>query len=508
MVLLGVLLAGCSAPGDSGGGLAGAPAIALDTGDVDFGALTAGERAEDRIAIESVGGDLLVVEGVELEDATHSFALQNPPDILELEPGASHGVMIAFSPKAEGWIEAVFTVRSNDPEVPEISARVGGEGLYGHLSIRPDPLELAPIEVGCRAAASLTLSNVGGDDLEITGIVAEGDPAPELGWDFSLPLLLAPGASRELDVGFSPSAEGALRAELTVSSDELAGQRSSLITGEASLPPPVTDSFSLPDPPLDLAVVVDQSEGMGEAQARLVAAFPALVDRAEALGLDWQLSVWNGEGGCTNSGALSAGVEDLEGRFSEAVTGFFGTGQYLRFDPSMLTVAALGAEQLAGGQCNEGLRREGAVFQALLVSDGPDQGADSWADYVDRIAAGAGGEVLISAIAGPPPEGCAIAGPGDGYYEAVEATGGLFLDLCAEDWSDHLVALAERGAGYTDTFPLSREPLSPELIAVSVNGEPLSEGWSYLPESRAVRVEGALPGDALELRYTPAPECR
>lgn len=511
MALIVLLLAGCAEEGKGGGEtglLGGDPAIALDTSDVDFGALVSGERGEERVSIESVGEGLLIVDGIALEDETYSFSLHNPPDGLELMPGEAHGVLVAFTPKDEGWIEAVFTVSSNDPDAPEASVTLGGEGLYGHLEISPDPLVMGPIEAGCQQSAALTLTNVGGDDLTISAVSPAGSDALAFGWGFDLPLVLAPGESRELEVTFSPEGEGEASAEVAVSSDELAGQRAAQVTGESTLPPPVTDALTLPEHPSDLAVVVDQTESMDEAQARLAAAFPAFVDRAAALGLDWRLSVWHGEGGCTSSGLLDADTADLEARFSAAVSSFLGVGDYLRLNESMLTVAAMGAERLGKGQCNAGLRREGALFHALLVSDEADQGGDGWASYVERVRAGAGGEVRISAVAGPLPEGCEIAAAGEGYYEAAEETGGLFLELCEESWDDHLVALAELSAGYTDTFPLSEEPLSEDDIEVSVNGEALPGGWSYLPEANAVLFEGALPGDTVAVTYTPAPVCR
>jgi hypothetical protein len=107
--------------------------------------------------------------------------------------------------------------------------------------------------------------------------------------------------------------------------------------------------------------------------------------------------------------------------------------------------------------------RSGSILHIILVSDEPDQSANSWDWYVDRIVAAKGdpSKTRISAVAGNMDGTCSAAGatsaPGVGYYEAATATGGVYLDICS-DWASNMEALALASA-QLDTFPLSNYPV-------------------------------------------------
>jgi hypothetical protein len=172
-----------------------------------------------------------------------------------------------------------------------------------------------------------------------------------------------------------------------------------------------------------------------------------------------------------------------------------------RWTEAGLTIAtnAVSEEALAG--CNAGFLEPGGVLVLILISDEPEQSFHSWSSYVEELLA-VDPKVVINAVAGPVPGGCATAAPGTGYREATMATGGLFLDFCS-DWGETLATLGEGMGALNRRFYLSQEP-DPDTIRVFVDRWEYTEGWTWVEGSNAVFLGPEIPaslGSEIRLEY-------
>ncbi len=157
----------------------------------------------------------------------------------------------------------------------------------------------------------------------------------------------------------------------------------------------------------------------------------------------------------------------------------------------------------------QGFLRDGSLLHAVVASDERAQGPQPWSDSVDHLRSKRGSDtgVVVSAIAGDLPDGCTGADPGEGYFEAAEETHGVFLSICAPDWSSHVTALAEVSVSPTRRFALGSMPIESSL-GVEVNASPIT-AWSWDADSNVVAVDdGVLSGgDTVDVAYEVSSGC-
>ncbi len=239
---------------------------------------------------------------------------------------------------------------------------------------------------------------------------------------------------------------------------------------------PAEDTWVVDLKTVDVVFLLDSTSSQVDDNAKFAQLFSQLRPTLEASTPDWQVAVIvDDDDGCSRTGVLTPTTPNVDARFQAAAS----TGNVSRYSESLLTLAALGVAQAAGG-CNDGLVRDDSVLHLVFVSDEPDQSAEDRSVYVADILAAKDTEqdVLISAIVGDAPDGCGSADAGWGYIDAVEATGGVLGSICDEDWTPSLEDAADathaRGAG--TRMALSAVP-APGSLSVSVDGAALPEGW-------------------------------
>jgi hypothetical protein len=169
---------------------------------------------------------------------------------------------------------------------------------------------------------------------------------------------------------------------------------------------------------------------------------------------------------------------------------------------------------------NAGFYREDAKLYVILVTDEEDQSDGTAQLYVDffRNLKGVGNPDLlnISAIAGPPPNGCDTAEGNQVDYDAVNAVGGQFRSICSADWSNMVGSLGLDVFNARRQFPLSR-PATAGTITVEVcdddgNGNPINcqnvplssaNGWSFDADTNSIIFNGSeVPGASQHITVT------
>ena len=260
---------------------------------------------------------------------------------------------------------------------------------------------------------------------------------------------------------------------------------------------------------VDLIFFGDTSGSMTEELQTMGERITAFVERLAELSADWQLTAVTGPEGCNQGGILTEDDSDFASAFAAGVMTPPGEDEV---DEWGLNNVMTAVDLTGSGECNEGLLRDEALLHAIFLSDeddnspGWDSGdADYWMAYTDAIVAHKddASYVKFSAIAGPVPDGCTGAEPGNGYAEAVDETAGEFLSIC-DAWYDQVDVLAEASVT-RKVFPLEGEPYV-DSISVSVNGIPRMEGWAYREEQNAVVFSEDPPtsGDVVQIFYDEA----
>ncbi|NJK88161.1 MAG: hypothetical protein HC923_01380 [Myxococcales bacterium] len=127
---------------------------------------------------------------------------------------------------------------------------------------------------------------------------------------------------------------------------------------------------------------------------------------------------------------------------------------------------------------------------------------------------GRSSKVKVHAIAGPTREPC---GTGQGFFQAqpgyiyermAQDTGGLFLNICQEDWQPVFQQLGLDTFQAFDTFFLD-QVAEPSTLQVLLDGRPVLEdpddGYTYLFTENAIQFHGSSvpgPGQRIDLAYS------
>ncbi|MCR4312299.1 MAG: choice-of-anchor D domain-containing protein [Candidatus Uhrbacteria bacterium] len=428
----------------------------------------------------------------------------------DLGQGDSKRASVTFSPSDPVFYEGLVTVESNDERNPAVPVRLDGSGLMPKLRITPDPYDFGHHMVGCERVGTVTLENVGTDELIVDGIEQSGAAFTVIEKP-AFPLSLMPGETGEVTLVFAPRAAMLYDGELLALSNDPEGERAAMQFGEGTSPQHFVDTYELPiDPPVDISFFIDRSRSTGDDQSALASNVESFITKLAAETPDWQVMVITEDDGCTTSGVLTSDTPDFVARFSAATPGGEGGGIYTE---AGLIVTTNAMRNIGPGQCNDGFHRDGAYYHAIMVSDEPEQSPEPWYVYVRELRSIVGDplKLRISAVAGDIPTGCHTdinsAAPGRGYHEAAMATDGVFLSLC-DEWSNHVDTLV-RATVSRGTFDLTRTPV-PASVRTWVNAVEQFGDWTYDAGMNAVIFnEMAQPseGDLVQVEYDEPSVC-
>jgi len=482
------------------------PAIEVNPDYLEFGTLREGEEEIQTFAIESVGEVALEIEDIRIESDAASFTILTDVEGLRLPVGESVNVDVAFNPMGAHEQSAQAIVTSNDERDTEAIVELLGIGAIAELQISPDPLDMGETYVGCEKSNEVELTNVGTDALEIYEVMQAGDSF-NMDATLDLPLTLDPDESVSVYLDFEPQDEGEVEGSITVFSSEPLGAREAQQYGTGELTDFYEQEWEVPsNPPSDIVFYVDQSGSMGDDQARLASNFSTFISELNTYSTDWQIIVANADNGCNNTGGVLRPMSsDYTTRFAGAVSD--GGGWWTE---AGLTVTSEAIDKTDPGECNYGFMRAGAMLHIIMVSDEVEQSSSTWNWYVDKVIAkkGSSANVKFSAIAGDYPGGCATADPGEGYYQAVTATDGVFLSICS-DWAtpsnlSMLAAASVQMAAYE-----LDETAVESTIHVYVNGTEHLTGWHFDAADNTVIFDEGVPseGDTVRVTYGGLADC-
>jgi hypothetical protein len=488
----------------------GFPDIEVSPSQLDFGDLASGGAENLSFSVRNNGDvdSLLEIQSVAVEGDGEFTVLDAPADPLQLPEGAEHVFDVVFVPTFATEQHAVAVVMSDDSDEGRVPVDLTGALSSPDLAIEPDPLDLGEDWTDCDRGGVLTLTNVSDQDVTLDRMLEDGGGFSLLSGPV-LPLVLPPGAAATVQVGFDTDAAGNFAGTFTVEGDTSGTTRRARQLARARRPIPREDVFELPeDPPVDILFVIENDTSTEDDLAGLASNFEWLTAGLADVTNDWQMMVVVGDDACNGSGILTPETPDYADRFATAAAQRGGL-----YTESLLYLASAALERTAPLDCNAGFLRDDSLLHVIAVSDEFEQSPLPWDVYVARMAAFRHDpdHFRISAVAGDIPSGCRSAtnqaGPGKGYYEATQATGGRFVSICS-DWASSFDALARASKSRPD-FTLSGTPAA-GTIAVRVDGQVVC-GWTYdAPGNAIVFAEGDEPahGSEVQVSYQEPVTCR
>lgn len=205
-------------------------ALEVTPGAVDFGSVPVGEYRSEELVLSNTGDGVVRVEASLSGDATFSLSESD----MAIAGGADSVLVVGFTPLTEAGYAADLTLltdNGNSIVVPVTGSGGDGDGGgddtgggtspgAGALTVTPNRYDYGQVDLGDTETTSFTVRNDGTADVLLSNIVAADSAFTVTGGTVRLPQVLSPGASKTVDVAFTPTAERAYSTDLDFQSDD------------------------------------------------------------------------------------------------------------------------------------------------------------------------------------------------------------------------------------------------------------------------------------------------
>jgi phospholipase C len=163
-----------------------------------------------RVVLKNTGSLALNISDIEIQG---DFAQTNDCG-NQLAAGASCNLDVTFAPQSEGQLQGAVVITDDAPNSPQ-QVSLSGTGIRAapQVSLSPPSLSFPDQPVNTTSEPQkIALTNTGTADLTIASIAADGDFAQTNTCGPSV----APGGSCDIDVTFTPTAEGFRNGSITI----------------------------------------------------------------------------------------------------------------------------------------------------------------------------------------------------------------------------------------------------------------------------------------------------
>ena len=134
--------------------------------------------------------------------AGNGFGMSGLAVPMTLGPGQSTAFTVSFAPAGAGSASGNISVVS-DAANSVSTVALSGMGVQPQISVAPGSISFGTVTVGQTSSQTVTLTNAGGANLNITQLAGPGTGFSLTG--LALPLTLAPGKSTAFTVSFTPT---------------------------------------------------------------------------------------------------------------------------------------------------------------------------------------------------------------------------------------------------------------------------------------------------------------
>ena len=167
---------------------------------VSFGNVPVGSSGSQTVSLLNSGTGPVNVSQATM--AGNGFGMTGLAVPMTLGPGQSTAFTVSFAPAGAGSASGNISVVSNAANSVSTVA-LSGMGVQPQISVAPGAVSFGTVTVGQTSSQTVTLTNAGGANLNITQLAGPGTGFSLSG--LALPLTLAPGKSTAFTVSFTPT---------------------------------------------------------------------------------------------------------------------------------------------------------------------------------------------------------------------------------------------------------------------------------------------------------------
>lgn len=485
---------------------------------MDFGAVGVGSPASETLTVANTGTANLLIGG--MGSSRGDLEVTNLNTLL-VPPGGSTQLLVTWTPEETGAIEALIYLElgSNPAEFETLSLDVVGRAEGTELYLSADTLDFGDVAVGCDAELGLTLTNRGTvpitvNEVELVETRGLELSSPRIGLD-ALPLLMTTGGYFDLSLYFAPDENRSYDTVLRVTTDDpLQPQIDIPVLAEGRIAGRHTLNYTVNREDWQYTTAlfhVNEVAINGMASSAFRASLPTLFDVLLDSNIPFRVAFF-----LENNGQVYGSVPYIDESFtaseatSAALAMLGNSSAYNDHDQNLSTLDnALRENQ--SWVLDEDEDWERAKLNMVAINNDIEQSNGHWSQYVSTWQSykADSADVVVHAIGGDVPRGCAGADPFTAFYEASQATGGTFASVCSTDWTGHMETLGEAMLGSGQHFELDGQPLV-DTIEVFVDGSAWRSGWSYDAEYNEIDFDsGSFPrfGSDVRITYLTSVEC-
>ena len=188
-----------------------------------FPKLQIDQEAVRRVELQNIGSGQLLIAELALEDRSSNAeftllvdedgALTPAPERITLGPDETVVLAVRYGQTDEVEDQGAVTFITNDRDQPQLSIPVQTAEQASEIRVSPRSIDFGQVEVGEVSTQELTISNIGGFDLEIFGFTIDGrqefgaqyNGESILDDDLDGSMLVPSGESRVISVTFTPA---------------------------------------------------------------------------------------------------------------------------------------------------------------------------------------------------------------------------------------------------------------------------------------------------------------
>ena len=181
---------------------------------INFGNVPVGSSGSQTVSLLNTGNGPVNVSQATM--GGNAFGMNGLALPVTLSPGQSTAFTVSFAPAGAGSASGNISVVSNATNSVSTVA-LSGMGVQPQISVSPASVSFGTVTVGQTSSQAVTLTNVGGANLNITQLAGPGTGFSLSG--LALPFTLAPGKSTAFTVSFTPTSGASFAGSLMLVSN-------------------------------------------------------------------------------------------------------------------------------------------------------------------------------------------------------------------------------------------------------------------------------------------------
>jgi hypothetical protein len=198
----------------SGAGSAQVLQLTPSTTSLSFGSLALNASATQSVTLTNTGNAAVSISQVNVTGS--GFTLNGSAPLVTLSAGQAASFSVTFTPTVAGNATGSASVVSTAANSP-LSISLSGVGVQPQISVVPGSVNFGTVTVGQTNSQTITLSNPGSANLNVTQFAGPGTGFGLTG--LAMPLTLAPGKSTTFTLSFTPTSGTSSSSSLTLISN-------------------------------------------------------------------------------------------------------------------------------------------------------------------------------------------------------------------------------------------------------------------------------------------------